>query len=139
MEHGLNMITLGVADVARARAFYEALGWQGTGGDNGDPVFFARRGMIVAIWDRAKLAEDSAVAVGTGWGGVTLGTCVPSDDEVRELTEKARAAGGTVAREPGKTFWGGYDSIVIDPDGYPWEIARNPAWTSTEDGGISPG
>ena len=136
MDHHLNMITLGVGDVARARAFYEALGWKGTGGENGDPVFFHARGMIVALWDRDSLAADSCVSVGTGWGGVTLAHCVPSADEVRAVTEAARSAGATVAREPAPTFWGGFDSIVIDPDGYPWEIAYNPAWTEVAGGGI---
>src|SRR3954471_13463267 len=59
MTHALNMITLGVRDVARSRAFYEALGWQGTQGNDGDPVFFAARGFVVALWDRQALAKDS--------------------------------------------------------------------------------
>jgi predicted lactoylglutathione lyase len=136
MGHHLNMITLGVRDIARARAFYEALGWTGTGGEDGDPVFFDARGMIVALWDRSSLAADSCVQAGTGWGGITLAQCVASRDEVDAVTATARAAGATVGREPAATFWGGYDSIIIDPDGYPWEIAYNPAWTATADGGI---
>jgi uncharacterized protein len=136
MGHHLNMITLGVRDVARARAFYEALGWKGTGGADGDPVFFHARGMIVALWDRNSLAADSCVDVGTGWGGVTLAYCVPSMEDVHAVTEAARTAGATVAREPASTFWGGFDSIVIDPDGQPWEIAYNPAWIARSDDGI---
>jgi predicted lactoylglutathione lyase len=130
------MVTLGSRDVAAARAFYEALGWTGTAGGEGAPVFFQAGDMIVAIWDRSALAKDSEVEDAGGWGGVTLAHCVASNDEVDAVTEAARKAGGTVAREPADTFWGGYDSIVIDPDGHPWEIAHNPHWTITEDGGV---
>lgn len=130
------MITLGVRNVARARAFYEALGWQGSGGVNGDPVFFHARGMIVALWDRERLATDSCMNVGTGWGGTTLACCVPSAEDVHAVTEAARAAGAHVAREPAPTFWGGFDSIIIDPDGYPREIAYNPAWSTPPGGGV---
>jgi uncharacterized glyoxalase superfamily protein PhnB len=70
-------------------------------------------------------------------GGVTFAHCAPSREQVDALTEAARAAGGTVAREPGDTFWGGYDSIVLDPGGRPWEIAHNPFCTVSEDGGVS--
>jgi uncharacterized protein len=137
--HHLNMITLGVRDVARARAFYEALGWTGSGGQNGDPVFFDARGMIVALWDRDSLAVDSCVAASDGWGGVTLAHCVRSAAEVDAMTEAARAAGARVAREPAATFWGGYDSIIIDLDGNPWEIAHNPSWSVSAEGGVGLG
>ena len=130
------MVTLGVRDKSRARSFYEALGWTGTSGSVDDPVFFQSGDMIVALWDRASLAEDSCVEDSGGWGGVTLAHCVASRAEVDAITQAARAAGATIAREPGDTFWGGYDSIVIDPDGHPWEIAHNPYWTVTEDGGV---
>ena len=130
------MVTLGVRDKSRARSFYEALGWTGTSGSVDDPVFFQSGDMIVALWDRASLADDSCVEDSGGWGGVTLAHCVASRAEVDAIPEAARAAGGTIAREPGDTFWVGYDSIVIDPDGHPWEIAHNPYWTVTEDGGV---
>lgn len=130
------MVTLGVRDTRRAAAFYEALGWTGTGGQGDEPVFFQAGDMIVALWDRASLAADSAVEDTGGWGGITLAHCVSSPDEVDAITEVARAAGARVAREPAGTFWGGYDSMVIDPDGHAWEIAHNPGWTLTEDGGV---
>jgi hypothetical protein len=136
MKQRLSMVTLGVRDQARARAFYEALGWSGIGGEGDAPLFFQCGDMIVALWDRASLAADSCVHDGGGWGGMTLAHCVASRDEVDAITSSARAAGATVAREPADTFWGGYDSIVIDPDGHPWEIAHNPAWTITDDGGV---
>jgi predicted lactoylglutathione lyase len=136
MRQRVSVVTLGVRDTRRAAAFYEALGWTGTGGQGDEPVFFQAGDMIVALWDRASLAADSAVEDTGGWGGITLAHCVSSPDEVDAITEAARAAGARVAREPAGTFWGGYDSMVIDPDGHAWEIAHNPGWTLTEDGGV---
>lgn len=132
------MITLGVEDKGRARAFYEALGWDGAGGEGEDPVFFCSHGTVVALWERAHLAEDSQVTDSGGWGGVTLAHCVANRTAVDDITDRARAAGGRVAREPAKTFWGGYSAMVIDPDGHPWEVAHNPYWTVTDDGGVQP-
>ncbi len=132
------MVTLGVKDTGRARAFYEALGWRSAGSEapGGAPVFFQSGDMVVALWDRALLAADSGVDDTGGWGGITLAHNVASRQEVDDITEAARTAGATVAREPAETFWGGYDSIIIDPDGHPWEIAHNPGWHLTEDGGV---
>ena len=135
MEQRLSLITLGVRDLDRARTFYEALGWRRTGDDE-DVVFFQALGMVVALWDRARLAEDSAVKDGGGWGGVTLAYDTRSDDEVDAVIEEARRAGATIGREPGPTFWGGYSAIFIDPEGHPWEVAHNPAWTIAPDGSL---
>jgi catechol 2,3-dioxygenase-like lactoylglutathione lyase family enzyme len=137
MDQRLTLITLGVSDLDRAREFYEALGWK-TGAEEGDDVvFFQAVGMVVALWDRAKLAEDSAVTDDGGWGGVTLAYNTRSPQEVDEVIEEARAAGGTIGREPGKTFWGGHSAIFIDPDGHPWEVAHNPRWTIEDDGSLT--
>jgi catechol 2,3-dioxygenase-like lactoylglutathione lyase family enzyme len=137
MEQRLSLITLGVGDLQRARRFYEALGWR-TGADEGDDVvFFQAHGMVVALWDRATLAEDSAVTDGGGWGGVTLAYNTRSPEEVDSVIEEARAVGGTIGREPGETFWGGYSGVFIDPDGHPWEVAHNPRWTIEADGSLS--
>lgn len=133
------MVTLGVRDKARSRAFYDALGWTGKGGDGDEPVIYHDRGMIVGLWERDKLAEDSCVTDTGGWGGITLARNVGSPAEVDAAAARARAAGGTIAHEPAKTFWGGYHTIVLDPDGHPWEIAHNPYWTVTDDGGLDPG
>ncbi|HVL31030.1 MAG TPA: VOC family protein [Solirubrobacteraceae bacterium] len=135
----MSLITLGVRDLARARRFYEAVGWRTGAGPEDDVVFFQAGDMILALWDRAKLAEDSCVEDSGGWGGVTLALCLGSRQEVDAATEEARAAGATVGREPAETFWGGYSSLVIDPDGHPWEIAHNPSWTLMPDGGVSLG
>jgi uncharacterized glyoxalase superfamily protein PhnB len=137
MEQRLSLITLGVADVARAREFYEGIGWHMDGGvdDETDHVaFFQAGGMIVALWGRGKLAKDSGVEDGGGWGGVTLAYNVRSPEEVDRVIEEARGAGATVPREPAATFWGGYSAVFVDPDGHPWEVAHNPSWTVHEDG-----
>ena len=135
MEQRISLITLGVADTARARAFYEALGWSGESPD-GDVVFFQAGGMILGLWGRDKLAEDSCVPDGGGWGGVTLAYCVRSPDEVDAVLADAEAAGATIGRPGAPTFWGGYSGIFVDPDGHPWEVAHNPGWTLDEDGAV---
>ncbi len=134
MEQRLSLVTLGVADLGQARRFYEALGWR-TGAEPGDPVvFFQAGGLIVALWDRAALAEDSGLEDGGGFGGVTLAHNVRSPDEVDAVIEEARAAGARVVREPAETFWGGYSGVFVDPDSHPWEVAHNPHWRIADDG-----
>jgi predicted lactoylglutathione lyase len=136
VKQRVNLITLGVADLGVARRFYEALGWK-TGAEPGDDVVFFQAGdMVLALWDRARLAEDSCVEDGGGWGGVTLALNFGSTEEVDEILEQARAAGAKIGRGPEKAFWGGYSGVFIDPDGHPWEIAHNPHWTITDDGGV---
>ena len=137
MEQRLSLVTLGVADLGRARAFYEALGWRSNTDPDMDVVFFQAGGMVVAFWDRAKLAEDSGVDDPGGWGGVTPAYNARSPAEVDEVIAEARSAGATIPREPGETFWGGYSAVFIDPDGHPWEIAHNPNWTIGEDGSVT--
>jgi predicted lactoylglutathione lyase len=136
VKQRVNLITLGVADLARARGFYEALGWTTNAGSEDDVAFFQAGDMVVALWDRARLAEDSRVEDGGGWGGVTLALDFASREEVDEAIEEARLAGARIGREPAETFWGGYSGIFADPDGHPWEVAHNPPWTVLEDGGI---
>jgi catechol 2,3-dioxygenase-like lactoylglutathione lyase family enzyme len=134
VEQRLSLVTLGVGDLADARAFYEALGWQTRAGADDDVVFFQAPGMIVALWDRAALAADSGMEDTGGWGGVTLAHNVRSPTEVDGVIEEARAAGATIAREPAETFWGGYSGVFVDPDGHPWEVAHNPHWRVADDG-----
>ena len=136
MRQRVSLITLGVADLGRARSFYEALGWE-TGAAPGDDVVFFQAGeMVLALWGRAGLAEDSAVEDPGGWGGVTLALNLGSPEEVDAAIEDARRAGARIGREPAETFWGGYSGVFLDPDGHPWEVAHNPHWTLTEDGGV---
>jgi predicted lactoylglutathione lyase len=136
MKQRVNVITLGVTNLGRARAFYEALGWTTGARPADDVVFFQAGERVLALWDRARLAEDSCVVDAGGWGGVTLALNLGSRAEVDAATEEARAAGATIGREPAETFWGGYSAVFIDPDGHPWEIAHNPHWTLTPDGGV---
>jgi catechol 2,3-dioxygenase-like lactoylglutathione lyase family enzyme len=122
-----SLITLGVTDVSRARAFYEALGWEGESPD-GEVVFFQIGGMVLALADRARLAVDSTVADGGGWGGVTLGYNVADAEGVDAVLAGAEAAGGRIGRPGAPTSWGGYSGVFIDPDGHPWEVAHNLGW-----------
>jgi catechol 2,3-dioxygenase-like lactoylglutathione lyase family enzyme len=136
VDQRLNLVTLGVADVAAARRFYEALGWRTGAAPGDDVVFFQAGSIIVSLWSRASLAEDSGVEDTGGWGGVTLAYNTSSPAEVDAALEEARAAGARIAREGGETFWGGYSGVFVDPDGHPWEVAHNPHWTLLEDGSI---
>jgi predicted lactoylglutathione lyase len=131
----VSLITLGVRDLARARRFYEALGWRTGAQPQDDVVFFQAGDMVLALWDRARLAEDSCMRDGDGWGGVTLALNMGTREEVDAATEEARQAGAQIGREPEETFWGGYSSVFIDPEGHPWEVAHNPRWTITPEGG----
>jgi uncharacterized protein len=135
VEQRLSLVTLGVADLERARRFYEALGWSPAGPGEG-VVFFQAGGMVVGLWSRAALATDSGVEDGGGWGGVTLAHNVRSPAAVDAAIEEARAAGARIAREPAETFWGGYSGVFLDPDGHPWEVAHNPGWTLADDGSV---
>ena len=139
MDQRVSLITLGVTDLRRAREFYEAMGWRSASDPAGDVVFFQAGGMVLALWDRAKLADDSAVRDGGGWGGVTLAYNAGSPEAVDEVITEARAAGAVIGREPATTFWGGYSGVFIDPDGHPWEVAHNPGWTLHADGTVSLG
>src|SRR3954464_12844672 len=103
MKQRIGLITLGVRDLTDARAFYEALGWTTGAGPGDDVVFFQAGGMIVALWSRESLAEDSGVEDGGGWGGVTFAYNTRSPEEVDAVIEQARAAGGRIVREPGET------------------------------------
>jgi predicted lactoylglutathione lyase len=137
MEQRVSLITLGVADLARSRTFYEALGWKTRAAPEDDVVFFQTGGLVVALWDRARLAEDSVVEDGGGWGGITLAHNVRSPAEVDAVLTEAGAADGTVARDGAETFWGGYSGVFLDADGHAWEVAHNPRWTIRDDGSIS--
>ena len=137
MEQRLHLVTLGVRDLARAKAFYEALGWATNTDPELDVVFFQAGCMVVALWGRDQLAEDSGVTDSGGWGGVTFAHLVRSPADVDRVLADAEAAGATIPRAGAETFWGGYSGIFVDPDGHPWEVAHNPGWTLADDGSVS--
>jgi catechol 2,3-dioxygenase-like lactoylglutathione lyase family enzyme len=134
MEQRVSLVTIGVSDLERSRRFYESLGWKTAAAPSDDVAFFQAGGMIVALWDRGLLAEDSVVEDTGGWGGITLAHNVRSPDEVDAVIAEAEAAGAKIGRPGAETFWGGYSGVFIDPDGHPWEVAHNPHWTIDEGG-----
>lgn len=136
MQQRVSLVTLGVADLRRARRFYEALGWRAAAIAADDVVFFQAGGMVLGLWDRAALAADSGVEDTGGFGGVALAHNVGSPGEVDEVLEEARAAGAIVTRSGDATSWGGYSAAFVDPDGHPWEVAHNPFWTLEADGSV---
>jgi len=136
VEQRLSLVTLGVDDLERARTFYEALGWKTGAAPADDVVFFQAGGMIVGLWGREQLTEDSGVEDGGGYGGVALAYNARGREEVDAVIEQARRAGARIARDPAETFWGGYSGVFADPDGHPWEVAHNPAWSVEADGSV---
>jgi uncharacterized glyoxalase superfamily protein PhnB len=137
MEQRISLITLGVTDLARARAFYERLGWQGQEAE--ETVFFQAGGIAIVLWGRAKVADDAHIKdAGTdGFGGVTLAHNVRSRAEVDTVLREAADAGAEITRPAGETFYGGYAGFFTDPDGHVWEIAHNPGFTLDHDGAIT--
>ena len=136
MEQRLSMVTLGVADLRRARDFYEALGWSASSSSSEDIAFFQAGGLVFSLWDRARLAEDSGIDNADESGGMALAHNVRSPAEVDAVISEARSAGAAISREPSETFWGGYSGVFVDPDGHPWEVAHNPHWPIGVDGSV---
>lgn len=135
MEQRVTLITLGVADLARSRAFYEHLGWRGQ--EVEETVFFQVGALALVLWGRDKLAVDIGVTNSAGdFSGIALAHNVRSRDEVEEIIDLAREAGALVTREPARTFYGGYAGYFRDPDGHPWEIAHNPGFALRADGSL---
>src|SRR6266542_1512994 len=136
MEQRLTLVTLGVSDYARAKAFYEALGWS-PALDVEETAFFQANGSILVLWARDKLAGDMGIPdEGARWGGIALAHNVSSRREVHEVIEQARSNGAAITREPAETFYGGYAGAFLDLDGHPWEIAHNPGFGLDDDGNV---
>ena len=126
----VTLITLGVADVARATAFYEALGFKLSKTASQPEVSFFQAGpLVLALWGRDAQKEDAqAEDLWTGNGGIAIAQNVGSEDEVDAVMARAEAAGARILKAAGKTFWGGYNGYFADADGHVWEIAHNPFW-----------
>ena len=137
MEPRITLITLGVADVARSRAFYEALGWRVSPASNAEVAFFQANGLALALWGRAALAADAEVEDRpSGFSGVALAHNLRSEEEVDALFAEAVRAGAQAVKIPRKTVWGGYAGYFADPDWHLWEIAHNPFFALDEAGNL---
>jgi len=139
MEPRLNLVTLGVADFERAVAFYrDALGWPMSSHSVGDVAFFQAGGVILALYPRPLLAEDARVQDSPGsehlFGGVTLAQNVRARVDVDRVLAGVAAAGGRILKPAEDAFWGGRTGYFADPDGYPWEVAWNPAFPLDREG-----
>jgi uncharacterized protein len=127
MQPRLTIVTLGVADIARARAFYGKLGFKASAASNEHVVFHQAGGVVLALFGRAALAADAGVAdSGPGFSGVTLAHNVASPAEVDATLAEAVAAGARLVKAAETVFWGGYSGYFADPDGHLWEVAHNP-------------
>ncbi len=133
----VTLITLGVADLARSRAFYEALGWQPATAIE-EVVFYQIHGAVLGLFGRKALAADQG-RPGTelGTGAMTLAQNFATEAEVDAVWEAAVKAGAEPLKPPEKVFWGGYSGYYADPDGHVWEVAMNPFWPLAEDGSLT--
>lgn len=134
----VTLITLGVADLAAAKRFYAAIGWQEHGPGQEGVAFYQMHGAVMALFGRADLAADQGrpgAALGTG--AMTLAQNFATEAEVDAAFATALAAGGTALKTPAKVFWGGYSGYWADPDGHVWEVAMNPFWPLAADGSLT--
>jgi uncharacterized protein len=138
MDQRLSLVTLGVGDLEKAVAFYEALGWEvANDWREQDVAFFQCPGIIFALWHRHELAADAAVEDSGGWGGTALAYNGRDAAEVDAVMADAERAGARISHPAEATPWGGYSGSFVDPEGHVWEVAHNPGWTLHEDGSIS--
>ena len=131
------MVTLGVADVPRARQFYEKLGWRAHPSSDANVAFFQANGMVFALFGREALAHDAHVPLGSGFGGITLAYNVPAKAEVQPMLDAAQRAGGRIVKPAQDVFWGGHSGYFADLDGHLWEVAWNPIWGLNADGTVT--
>jgi catechol 2,3-dioxygenase-like lactoylglutathione lyase family enzyme len=139
MAMPLHIVTLGYTNLARSRAFYEAVfGWPVSSASQDDVVFLKSGGVVLALYPQDKLAADAEVPprVGAGFTGVTLAHNVTVKDDVAALLAKAQAEGATITKQAQDAFWGGHHGYFADPDGHLWEIAWNPYFPFNEDGSL---
>lgn len=135
MRPRLSFVTLGVADVAASRRFYEALGFRASSASQAGVAFFDAGGVVLSVFGRANLAEDAHVEDSRpGFSGISLAHNVASEAEVDATLAEAVAAGATLLKPGQKVFWGGYSGYFADPDGHLWEVAFNPFMPLDETG-----
>jgi catechol 2,3-dioxygenase-like lactoylglutathione lyase family enzyme len=134
----LSIVTLGVANVPKARAFYESLGWQASAASQDAIAFFQLSGVVLGLFERNALADDAHVApAGDGFRSVTLAHNVGSEAEVDAALAHAEACGARLVKPATKVFWGGYSGYFSDPDGHLWEVAYNPFFPFDEAGRLA--
>lgn len=134
----VTLITLGVSDLERSKAFYAKLGWTVTSEVPGQVVFYQINGMAFGFFSLDGLAKEQNRSVDTlGTGAMTLAQNHNSTDEVDVAYEQAITAGATPLAAPSKMAWGGYSSYFADPDGHVWEVAYNPYWPLNPDGSLT--
>jgi len=132
----VSLVTLGVSDLERSRAFYEAWGWRPVEAEDG-VVFYQANGLVISLFGVEALAEDQARPGETlGTGAMTLAQNYPNESAVDKVFKAGLAAGASMLKRPQKVFWGGYSGYLADPDGHVWEIAYNPYWTVERDGSV---
>jgi uncharacterized protein len=139
MEQRLSLVSLGVADVAAATAFYERLGWQrSVANSNENITFFQLGGIILGLYGGQALADDIGIEYSDhlGFNNITLAFNTRSREEVEAVLQEAEAAGGEIIKPAEEAFWGGYSGYFSDPDGHHWEVAWNPFFPIAEDGAI---
>lgn len=129
MKPKIGLITLGVRDVKKAKAFYKALGFRVHGEDKEDDVMvmFEAEGTWLGLYPLDELAKDAQVeASGSGFRGIALAHNEPSKEDVDRVINEARDLGAKIVKEPQDVFWGGYSGYFSDLDGHLWEVAMNP-------------
>lgn len=137
MEPRLSLVTLGVSDVARARAFYEALGFRASSDSNESVTFIRAGGVVLSLFGREALAKDAGVPNSQpGFSGIVLAHNVAREDEVASVLDEAARAGGTIVKPAQDTFWGGHAGHFADPDGHLWEVAHNPFFPLDAEGKV---
>lgn len=137
MDQRLSLVTLGVDDLARARAFYEdGLGWRPADAPEG-VVFYQLPGMAFALWSRSELAADARTPVDGAFSGIALACNQRTRDDVDRVLAQAQSAGGRILKPAEAAEWGGYSGYFADPDGHVWEVAFNPGWPLAEDGTVT--
>ncbi|WP_112662881.1 VOC family protein [Microvirga flavescens] len=135
MQPRLTLVTLGVADVARATAFYEAWGWKASSASQPSVTFFQANGLALALFGRSDLANDAHVEDRpTGFAAITLAYNARSKAEADEVFALALKAGARELKPLQDAFWGGYSGYFADPDGHVWEVAWNPFFPLDEQG-----
>ena len=134
----VTLITLGVDDLERSKAFYGALGWVAHPSSQQTVVFYQMHGSVLGLFGRAALAKDQGrEGAPLGTGAMTLAQNFATEADVDAAYALALEAGATALKAPEKVFWGGYSGYFADPDGHVWEIAMNPFWPLNEDGSLT--